>query len=187
MTRTHRGSEAANAFDLSGFTGAGYDKGRSIPVQALWLAVSRLIVVKWWCPNALRLSVLRAFGATIGVGTIIRSDVKIHWPWKLMIGAHCWIGEGAWILNLEPVTVGSNTCISQAVMLCTGSHARRSPTFEFDNGPITIGTSVWLAARATVLRGVRVGDGATVGATALVTQDVPPGEIVLAPRGGQKP
>ncbi|GAB3127626.1 DapH/DapD/GlmU-related protein [Tsukamurella serpentis] len=170
-----------NRFDLAGFTGAGYDKGRPLPVQALWLAVSTTIVQRWWCPASLRVRILRAFGASIADGVFIRQDVKVHWPWKLTIGTNSWIGEGAWILNIEPVVIGADTCISQEVLLCTGSHDRDSPTFEFDNGPIEIGSSVWVAARATVLRGVRIGDGATVGATALVVSDVAPGETVVAP------
>lgn len=172
-----------NRIDLGGFTGRGYDKGRPVGIQILWLVVSRMIVMKWWCPSKLRVALLRAFGANIGTGTIIRSDVKIHWPWKLTVGANTWIGEEVWVLNLDNVTIGSNTCVSQAVLLCTGSHSRRSPTFEFDNGPIVIGDSVWVAANATVLRGVTIGDGATVGATTLVTQDVPCGVVTLAVRG----
>jgi putative colanic acid biosynthesis acetyltransferase WcaF len=57
---------------------------------------------------------------------------------------------------------------------------------EFDNAPIYIGDSVWIATRATILRGVRVGDGATVGATALVTRDVPEAATILAPRAHPK-
>ncbi|WP_084727325.1 DapH/DapD/GlmU-related protein [Rhodococcoides yunnanense] len=166
---------------LAGFTGAGYDKGRPFVVQALWLAVSTSVLGRWWCPNSLRIRVLRAFGAQIGDGVLIRHGVRIHWPWKLSIGDNSWVGEDAWILNLEPVTIGADSCISQAVLLCTGSHDRRSATFEFDNAPIVIGDRVWVAARATVLRGVTVGDDATIGATALVTSDVPACSTVLAP------
>lgn len=169
-------------FSLGDFTGDNYSKGRSWPVQLLWMAVSRYITMQWWCPNTLRIAVLRAFGAQIGTGTLIRHDVRIHWPWKLEIGEHTWIGESTWILNLEPVAIGSNTCVSQSVLLCTGSHDRFSATFEFDNGPITVGDAVWIAARATILRGVHIAHGATVGATALVTGDVPEGATILAPR-----
>ena len=154
----------AARYDLAGFTGAGYDRGGSAVRQVAWLLVSGLVLNHWWCPPSLRTAVLRLFGARIADGVHIRHRVRIHWPWKLAVGANSWVGEGAWILNLEPVTIGANTCISQDVLLCTGSHHRDSPTFEFDNAPITSGDSVRLAARATVLGGVRNGDNATVGA-----------------------
>ena len=140
------------------------------------------MVRRWWCPSNVRLAVLRAFGAELGEGVLVRHDVKVHWPWKLSVGDHSWIGEGTWILNLEPVTVGSQVCISQDVLLCTGSHDRSSPSFEFDNAPIRVEDGAWVAARATVLRGVTIGSDAVVGATALVTRDVPAGGLVLAPR-----
>lgn len=168
-------------FDLSGFTGAGYERGGSAPKQVLWLLTSGLLTSHWWCPPQLRANILRAFGAELGENVLIRQRVRIHWPWKLSVGANSWIGEGTWILNLEPVCIGENTCISQDVFLCTGSHDHRSPTFEFDNAPITIGSGAWVAARATVLRGVTIGDNATVGAMALVVSDVGEGEVALAP------
>jgi putative colanic acid biosynthesis acetyltransferase WcaF len=167
--------------ELSGFTGGGYDKGRSPLTIAAWVLADRLLVRRIYCPASLRVKVLRAFGARIGEGVLIRHGVQVHWPWKLTIGDHSWVGVGAWLLNLEPITIGANVCVSQEVLLCTGSHDRHSPTFEFDNGPIVIDDEVWLAARCTVLRGVRVGAGSVVGACALVTADVEPGALVLAP------
>lgn len=144
------------------------------------LALS-LLVSPWWCPNSILLQVLRMFGAEIGVGVSIRHRVRIHWPWKLTVGDYPRIGEDAWILNLGPVTIGSNTCISQSVLLCTGSHDRRSESIEFDNAPIVVGDRAWIAARAAVLCGVTIGDDATIGATALVTVDVAGGATVVAP------
>ncbi len=172
---------------LAGFTGAGYDRGRPLPVQVAWLAVSGLVVTRWWCPGRVRVALLRAFGARVGAGTNIRHGVRVHWPWKLTVGDHTWIGEGAHLLNLEPIVLGSDVCVSQDVLLCTGSHDRRSPTFEFDNAPIVVEDGAWVAARATVLRGVRIGADAVVGATALVTRDVPAGAVVLAPAATVRP
>ncbi|MCU1392764.1 MAG: acetyltransferase-like protein [Ilumatobacteraceae bacterium] len=165
---------------LQGFTGRGYDRGRNRAWQAAWTVTQHLVFKRVWMPSAGRVAILRAFGARIGEGVSIRNDVSVHWPWKLDIGAHTWIGVGAWILNLEPVTIGHDCCISQQALLCTGSHDRHSPTFEFDNAPIAIGDGVWVAARATVLRGVTVGDEALVGAGALVHHDVPARATVLA-------
>ena len=161
--------------DLAGFTGAGYEIGRGRLTQALWLFLSGAVVMRWWCPARLRVSILRAFGANIGANVLIRHRVRIHWPWKLSVGDHTWIGEGAWLLNLEPITIGANVCISQDAFICTGSHDRHSPTFEFDNGPISLEDGVWIAARAIVLRGSRVSAGATVPAGSVVAGMVGPG------------
>jgi putative colanic acid biosynthesis acetyltransferase WcaF len=165
---------------LSGFTGRGYDKGRSRLWQGAWLLTQSLFFQPWWVPARFRVLALRAFGATIGDGVLIRHRVRVHWPWKLTIGNFSWIGEGVWILNLENVAIGQNVCISQEALLCTGSHDRHSPTFEFDNAPIHIGDGSWLGARAVVLRGVTIGCDVVVGATALVAKSVPDGVIITA-------
>ncbi|WP_084248354.1 DapH/DapD/GlmU-related protein [Williamsia muralis] len=165
--------------DLSSFTGFGYDKGRPWFVQVLWLFVSGVLFSRWWCPNGVRVWILRLFGAEIGERVVIRQNCRIHWPWKLSVGKNSWLGEGVYILNLEPVAIGSDVCVSQQAMLCTGSHDRRSPSFEFDNGPIEIGDGAWIATRAVVLRGVVVGAGAVVGAGVVVHKDVVRGGVVL--------
>lgn len=170
-----------NVRRLANFSGAGYDKGRSKLVQALWILTSTLVVERVWCPPALRVETLRIFGAKIGQRVLIRQGVRVHWPWKLAVGDDVWIGVDAWLLNLEPIEIGSDVCISQGAFLCTGSHDAKSPSFEFDNAPIRIQDGAWIAARATVLRGVSVGKGALVGATALVVNDVPDGGRALAP------
>ncbi|MCF1593419.1 putative colanic acid biosynthesis acetyltransferase [Streptomyces muensis] len=170
------------ARSLRGFTGAGYDKGRPLLVQAAWFAVLHLVFVKWWFPARWRPAVLRAFGARIGRRVLIRHGVRVHWPWRLSVGDDVWIGEGAWLLNLREITIGHDVCVSQGALLCTGSHQRRSRTFEFDNGPIRLEPGAWVAARAVVLRGVTVGRGAVVGACAVAHRDLGPGEVLT--RGG---
>jgi len=163
---------------LGSFTLAGYDKGRSIAWQAAWFAAERLCFSAWWFPRRWRPALLRLFGAEVGSGVVIRHDVRVLWPWKLRIGDDTWVGEQAWLLNLEPIDIGSNVCLSQGAFLCTGSHDRRSPDFRYDNGPIAIADGVWVCAQALVLRGVTVGTGSTIGARAVVAHDVPPGSTV---------
>jgi len=177
-----RAGHAQTQRHLTTFTGNGYDKGRSIAVCALWALLVEPLLRSTLCPGALRVAVMRWFGADIGRGVLIRHDVHVHWPWKLHIGRDSWIGVGAQLLNLEPIWIGSDVCISQEVMLCTGSHRADDEAFEFDNGPIRVEDGAWLATRVTVLRGVTIGEGAIVGATALVTKDVPAWSRTFAPR-----
>ncbi len=52
--------------------------------------------------------------------------------------------------------------------------------FEYGAGhqPCVIGNDVWIAANVVVLRGVKIGNGAVIGAGAIVTKDVEPYSIV---------
>ena len=192
MYRSPRAPETGMGLDsarmvLSTFGKGGYEKGRSVWVQASWLLIQPVLVQPWFVPNRLRLWILRKFGAQIGLGVQIRHRVRIHWPWKLEVGHDSWIGEGAWILNLETVEIGSNTCISQDVLICTGSHQFDSHSFEYDNAPVRIGDRTWLGARATILRGVTIGSDTLIGATALVHRSVPSASRVLAPSTAASP
>ncbi len=170
--------------DLPAFTLAGYDKGRGKAVQALWFVVMNTVFMAWFCPARLRVALLRAFGATIGEGVFIRHRVRVLWPWKLTVGDHTWIGEGAWLLNLEPVTLGRDVCLSQEALLCTGSHDHRAADFRYRNAPIHIADGAWIAARATVLAGVSVGRCAVVGAGSVLHRDLP--ELTLHTADGRR-
>jgi acetyltransferase-like isoleucine patch superfamily enzyme len=48
----------------------------------------------------------------------------------------------------------------------------------FSKGDVRIGNDVWIGARATILSGVQIGDGAVIAAGAVVVGDVPPYAIV---------
>src|SRR6476659_5313625 len=137
-----------------------------------------LVFFRWWCPRGFRVTLLRAFGADIGENVFIRHRVRVLWPWKLTVGDDALIGEDVWLLNLEPIRIGSDVCLSQGAFLCTGSHDFDSDDFDYDNGPITIADGVWIAAEALVLRGVTVGSGTVIGARAVVRKDVPAGSRV---------
>lgn len=129
-------------------------------------------------PSALRVSLLRAFGANIGFGVIIRAGVNITFPWRLTVGDHVWIGEEVTILSLAPVRIGSNVCISQKAYLCTGSHDHRLETFDLITRPIVVGSGAWVAALAFLGPGVTIGEGSVVGAGSVVMKDVPAGSRV---------
>lgn len=176
------GSMSRARRSLGARRGQPYDKGRGFLAQALWVAVSDVVFVKVWCPNRLRVALLRWFGADIGAGVLIRHRVRVQWPWNLSIGSNSWIGTDAELYNLDRIAIGADVCVSQHAYLCTGSHDRHSPTFEFDNGPITIEDGAWVCARATILRGVTIGANAVIGATCVVSRDVPPDAFLRPPQ-----
>ncbi len=140
--------------ELSKFTLGDYKAGPKWKV-GLWYIFNYLFfysVVPW--PSSLKATVLRIFGAQVGVGLVIKNSVRIKNPWRLKIGNHCWIGEDAWIDNLENVDIGNNVCLSQGSMLLTGNHDYTDSTFPYRLGKIVLEDGVWIGAQSVVCPGV---------------------------------
>jgi putative colanic acid biosynthesis acetyltransferase WcaF len=162
--------------DLSIYDNSDFDRGAPRWQEALWVFVRVLFFQNGFpWPSQLRVACLRAFGAQIGKGVIIRANVNISFPWRLTIGDHVWIGEEVGILTLAKVSIGSHVCISQRAYLCTGSHDFRREDFKLKVAPITVGDGSWIAALAFIGPGVEIGSGSVVSAGSVVSQNVPPG------------
>jgi len=156
-----------------------WNPGASVIVQTFWFCLgSPLLAARWLPGSAWRVCLLRAFGARIGIGCRLKPGLRIKFPWRLEVGESCWLAEDAWLDNLAPISLGDRVCISQGAYLCTGNHNFRVPGFELRLGPITIGSDAWIAARAVIAPGTRVGSGAVVALGAVVSGAVPAGTIV---------
>ncbi|MBT3071362.1 WcaF family extracellular polysaccharide biosynthesis acetyltransferase [Rhodomicrobium sp. Az07] len=160
--------------NLADFSAPGFVRGRSRPVEALWLAVQWALISSWLPGSAHRRAVLRLFGAKIGAGVVIKPGVRVKFPWRLEIGADSWIGEDVWIDNLAPVAIGRDCCLSQGAYLCTGSHDWTSRTFDLITKGIRVEDGAWIAAKAVVAPGVVVGEGAVLGLGGVAMRDLAP-------------
>ena len=159
------------------FSPRGFDRGRSKLVELAWLVVDALFVRSWVPGSKLRISILRAFGAQIADGVVIKPRVRIKFPWKLQVGAYSWIGEDVWIDNLATVKIGEHCCISQGAYLCTGGHNYRSVTFDLVTRPIVLARGVWICARTCVGPGVTIGEAAVLTIGSVATKDLSPWTI----------
>jgi putative colanic acid biosynthesis acetyltransferase WcaF len=134
-------------------------------------------------------TILREYGATVG------RDVSIHGPIhvvnagadfsRLRIGNRVHLGTGVLIDLADDVTIEDEATLSMRCNLITHLDVGPGPLRERrprQQAPVRIGAGAYLGIAATVLHGVTVGPGATVGAHALVDKDVPAGATVLAPR-----
>src|ERR1051326_8585641 len=121
--------------------------------------------------NSFRLFRLRLRGAQIGRGSII-APARIGSCSKLSIGENSFIGRVTMQVHAE-ITIGSNVCINDDVRLISATHDVRDPAWPLVAKPITIADYAWIATGATILAGVRIGRGAVVGASAVVTRDIP--------------
>ena len=76
------------------------------------------------------------------------------------------------------IRTGSNVSIGPEATILTLGHDPRSAAFEDWGGDVVLGDRVWIGYRAIVLPGVTIGEGAVVGAGAVVTKNVQPNAIV---------
>jgi putative colanic acid biosynthesis acetyltransferase WcaF len=129
--------------------------GASKIKQVLWYLTNVVFFINPLITgSAMKIILLRAFGATVGQGVVIKPSVNIKYPWKLSIGNYSWIGERVWIDNLANVTIGNNTCISQGALLLTGNHNYKRTSFDLMLGPIVLEDGVWIGAKSIVCSGV---------------------------------
>jgi putative colanic acid biosynthesis acetyltransferase WcaF len=159
--------------ELSSFSSGQFDRGAGVVKESLWLLVSLFLFRL--CPvslSAVKRTTLRAFGAKIGRGVLIKPQVKITFPWKLEVGDHVWLGEECWLMNLEKIVIQSNVCISQRAFLCTGSHNYKLSTFDLITKPISVGEGAWIGAGAWIGPGVKVGDEAVLSACSVATKNL---------------
>jgi putative colanic acid biosynthesis acetyltransferase WcaF len=153
---------ANGVIDLSRAGKGNYESARGPLVEALWFVAEAGIINNKLVPfSALRVALLRLFGAQIGVGCRFVHPIRVKAPWNLVVGDHCWFGVNAWLYNQAPIRIGSHVCISQGTFLTTGSHAM-STTMCLRVAPIVIEDGVWITANCVVQMGVTIGRSAVV-------------------------
>jgi putative colanic acid biosynthesis acetyltransferase WcaF len=149
--------------ELSTFHNDDFDRGASRAKEIAWLLVSHLLIAGPIPGSGWRAAILRAFGAQIGAGVVLKPRVRVKFPWRLEVGANSWIGESVWIDNLAVVSIGHDVCISQGAYFCTGSHDWNRSTFDLITVAISIEPHCWVGARAIVAPGTQMQSGAVLG------------------------
>lgn len=158
---------------LDRFRNVSFSRGASRSLELAWIIVSAVLVQSFVPGSSWRKGLLRAFGASVGVGVVIKPHIRVKFPWRLRIGDHCWIGESVWIDNLSQVTIGDHVCLSQGAYLCTGSHDWHVETFDLITKPIEVSDHVWIGAFARVAPGAVIGKGSVLCMGAVASGRIP--------------
>ena len=99
---------------------------------------------------------------------------------KLVIGKFCSIACGAkFLFNSANHRMSSLSTYPFPLFFEEWGLEKKDVTDAWDNkGDIVVGNDVWIGYEAVILAGVTIGDGAVIGARAVVTKNVPPYTIV---------
>lgn len=172
------------------------------PGAIIFKLLSLASVAAWTVLNYARLSLIWKLGARItfrgpvhvpsASGTVRvgrRSSFGPHVSIEaasgatLSLGEHVAVNQGVFIVARESVTIGAYTLIGEYASIRDNDHGfsdldRMISHQGFTSDPVVIGSNVWIGRMATILKGVRVGDGAVIAAGAVVTRDVEANTIV---------
>lgn len=123
----------------------------------------------WW---------LRAGGAKIGKGSSVWRNTEVLGVENLVIGDDSVV---AWHCLLDAragLVIGDHVAIASYVLIIAGSHDLQAPEFWSVSAPIYIEDYAWVASRALIGHGSRLGRGCVVTANTLVAKEIQPYKIV---------
>ena len=111
----------------------------------------------------------------IGHNTILKGYYKN----EMTIGAHTWIGQCCFLHSAGGITIGKAVGIGPMVKILTSGHREAElsgPVMfnELEFKEVSIEDGCDIGVGATILPGVRIGEGSIVGAGSVVNKNVPP-------------
>ncbi|MET3592178.1 MULTISPECIES: sugar O-acetyltransferase [Mesorhizobium] len=117
-----------------------------------------------------------------GEGARIEAPFHCAYGFNLFLGDGVFLNAGCTILDTAPVRIGKRTMLGPNVQIYCAEHHReaagRRAGLEIAK-PVTICDDAWIGGSAVILAGVNIGNGAIVGAGAVVTRDVPANATVV--------
>lgn len=147
------------------------------------LALRRCDAVPWSVRARGRI-IVENYGRIL-IGERVRIDARtvpvelVSFGGELRVGDGTFINYGATISAHSGVQIGRDCLIGNYAMIMDSDyHDVADFSKPGETAPIVIEDNAWVGARAIVLKGVRIGQGAVVAAGAVVTRDVPPRTLV---------
>jgi len=134
-----------------------------------------------WLPDVrpvlrLRGFLLRPSFKTCGHNLQVARRVTINFSSRLEIGRDVYIATGCWLHAWGGIILEDEVQLGPYAVLVTGDHTRTRGSYRYGPGklaPIRLCRGSWVAAHATVTKGVTIGRGAVVAANSMATRDVP--------------
>jgi acetyltransferase-like isoleucine patch superfamily enzyme len=137
-----------------------------------------------------RLVLVKLVRAAVHGDISLERGVRVTGKGGVEIGSETNVNAGVVLDGRGGLRIGSKVNISPEALILSAEHDPRSPDFAGVEAPVVIGDRVWIAARAMVLPGSTIGEGAVVAAGAVVRGEVDPWSIVAgnpARKTGDRP
>ena len=149
-------------------------------LQYLWFHF--VTIATSWLPDLwpvlwLRGFLLRPSFKSCGRNLQVARQVTINFSNRLEIGRDVFIATGCWLHAHGGITLEDEVQLGPYAVLVSGNHTVIDGSYRF--GPsnlaqIRICGGSWVAAHATVTKGVVIGRGALLAANSVATHDIPP-------------
>ncbi len=131
--------------------------------------------------GSLRDRILKELIPAAGANLWLEPPFYCDYGTNITLGDRVYFNFNCVILDVAPVTIGSDVLFGPAVHIYTAAHpltaAERRSGLEFGK-PVTIGDEVWIGGGVMICPGVQIGARSVIGAGSVVTKDIP--EDVLA-------
>lgn len=138
-----------------------------------------IIELFMWMPcHPLRRCICRIFMKRFGKGSAIYRNVDIRTPKNITIGDFTIINKHCIIDGRGGLVIGNNVDIAQDVSIWTEQHDYNSDDYISVCKPVIIEDYVWIASKAIILPGVKIGEGAVVACGSIVTKNIDPFTVV---------
>ena len=120
----------------------------------------------------------------VGEGCFYLDDITWLNSANIELGDRVKFNSGCWVNGYGGLVIEDDANVGPRTLIHTANHItsdRDSPiAFQgWDCKPVRIGRDAWVGMGCIILPGVTIGEGAIVGAGALVTKDVPPFAVAV--------
>lgn len=129
-----------------------------------------------------REAMLTSILGRVGPGVFIEPPLSIDYGCNISLGDNVYANFNLVILDCGMVTIGHRVLFGPNVSIFAATHETdvqsRRDGVEYAK-PVTIGDDCWIGGNVSIMPGVNIGKGCTIGAGSVVTKDIPSFSVAM--------